>query len=172
MQGGIIRQKLYELLKDESGVRFATGNTQSNGIRSATGGMRSSKFCLHLAGDTPSSNRLFDAVSSHCVPVIISDEIELPYEDYLDYSEFCLFIKSEDALRKNFVIKLLRSVNKVEWTKMRQRLQEVDLHFQYQHPTKPNDAVNMVWKSIARKVPSVKLLLHKQRRYDRSKSKL
>ncbi|KAL3684213.1 hypothetical protein R1sor_002235 [Riccia sorocarpa] len=167
-EGGIIRQQLYELLKDEAGVHFATGNTQSNGIKSATTGMRSSKFCLHLAGDTPSSNRLFDAIVSHCVPVIISDEIELPYEDELDYSEFCLFVRGEDALKKDFVINLLRSVQAEEWTRMWKRLKTVALHFEYQHPTVPGDAVNMVWRAVARRIPSVKMALNKDKRYARS----
>ncbi|KAH9295805.1 hypothetical protein KI387_039393, partial [Taxus chinensis] len=79
--GGFIRQELYAILKNEKGVQFTSGNTQRDGIRKATQGMRSSKFCLNIAGDTPSSNRLFDAIASHCIPVIISDEIELPYED-------------------------------------------------------------------------------------------
>ena len=57
-----------------------------NGIEQATQGMRSSKFCLNIAGDTPSSNRLFDSIVSHCVPVTISDEIELQFEDVIDYS--------------------------------------------------------------------------------------
>ncbi|KAJ6873497.1 hypothetical protein NC651_032389 [Populus alba x Populus x berolinensis] len=55
--------------------------------------MASSKFCLNIAGDTPSSNRLFDAIASQCVPVIISDGIELPFEDVLDYSEFGIFVR-------------------------------------------------------------------------------
>jgi hypothetical protein len=172
VQGGIIRQKLYELLKDEPGVHFESGNTQSDGIRSATQGMRSSKFCLHLAGDTPSSNRLFDAVTSHCVPVIISDEIELPYEDVLDYTEFCLFVKAEDALQSGFVINLLRSVKSDEWVRMHNRLQQVDLHFTYQHPTQADDAVHMIWKAIARKLPSLKFSLHKHNRYKRSKQQI
>ncbi|KAH9543401.1 hypothetical protein CY35_13G062600 [Sphagnum magellanicum] len=171
-EGGIIRQKLYELLKDEPGVHFESGNTQSDGIRSATQGMRSSKFCLHLAGDTPSSNRLFDAVTSHCVPVIISDEIELPYEDVLDYTEFCLFVKAEDALQSGFVINLLRSVKSDEWVRMHNRLQQVDLHFTYQHPTQADDAVHMIWKAIARKLPSLKFSLHKHNRYKRSKQQI
>ncbi|KAG6542567.1 hypothetical protein Mapa_016038 [Marchantia paleacea] len=167
-EGGIIRQKLFELLKDEEGVHFATGNTQSNGIKSAMVGMRSSKFCLHLAGDTPSSNRLFDAIASHCVPVIISDEIELPYEDEVDYSEFCLFVRFEDALKRDFVINLLRGVKQEEWTRLWKKLKNVSIHFEYQHPTVPHDAVNMVWKAIARRVPSVKLSLNKGKRYARS----
>jgi hypothetical protein len=172
VQGGIIRQQLYTLIKDEPDVHFEAGNTTSVAIRSSTEGMRGSKFCLNLAGDTPSSNRLFDAIASHCVPVIISDEIELPYEDVLDYSRFCIFVRSADALKSGFVIDLLRGVGSEEWTRMWRRLREVDHHFKYQHPTQPDDAVHMTWKAIARKVSEVRLLLNKQRRYRMSRLKL
>jgi hypothetical protein len=165
VQGGVIRQQLYELIKDEAGVHFEAGNTSSGAIRSATAGMQGSKFCLNLAGDTPSSNRLFDSIASHCVPVIISDDIELPFEDELDYTKFCLFVKSSDALKKNFLVNLLRGVRKQEWTKMWRKLLEVDHHFKYQHPTIPGDAVHMTWKAIAHKASRVRLLLNKQRRY-------
>ncbi|XP_059068134.1 probable arabinosyltransferase ARAD1 [Cryptomeria japonica] len=166
--GGFIRQELYALLKNEKGVYFTSGNTQSDGIRKATQGMRSSKFCLNIAGDTPSSNRLFDAIASHCVPVIISDEIELPYEDKLDYSEFCIFVQSDDARKKGFLINLLNSIKREEWTSMWRRLKEVGHHFEYQYPTQPDDAVHMIWKAVARKLPSIKLSLHKGKRYSRS----
>ncbi|KAJ7529689.1 hypothetical protein O6H91_15G062200 [Diphasiastrum complanatum] len=169
-EGGVIRQKLHELLKHEQEVHFTTGNTQSNGVRSATQGMRSAKFCLHLAGDTPSSNRLFDAIASHCVPVIVSDEIELPYEDQLDYSEFCLFVRSSNALKKGFVIKLLKSITSVEWTVMWHNLHQVGHHFEFWHPTQPDDAVHMTWKAVARKISSVNLSIHKSKRYWRSNS--
>ncbi|KAJ6404237.1 hypothetical protein OIU84_012423 [Salix udensis] len=100
--GGAIRQELYYLLKDEKDVHFTFGTYRGNGIRKAAQGMASSKFCLNIAGDTPSSNRLFDAIASRCVPVIISDEIELPFEDVLDYSEFCVFVRASDAVRKGY----------------------------------------------------------------------
>jgi hypothetical protein len=167
-EGGIIRQQLYELLHAEPDVVFATGATTNAGIRSAAVGMRQSKFCLHLAGDTPSSNRLFDAVASHCVPLIISDEIELPFEDILDYSQFCLFVNSTDALRKGFVTHLLRKFTQAEWTRMHHRMRQVQRHFQYQHPTVPGDAVHMTWDAIARKVPALTLARNKRRRYQRS----
>lgn len=48
-------------------------------------------FCLNPAGDTPSSARLFDAIVSGCIPVIVSDELELPFEGILDYSKVCAF---------------------------------------------------------------------------------
>lgn len=156
------------MLKHEEGVHFEEGLSGSVGIHSATTGMRRSKFCLNIAGDTPSSNRLFDAIASHCVPVIISDDIEVPFEDELDYSEFCVFIKSTDALRENFLINFLRSIKKDEWTVLWRRVKRVARHFEYQHPTKPYDAVNMVWRAIARRVPTVKLLLHKNKHFSRS----
>ncbi|KAK6123034.1 hypothetical protein DH2020_043230 [Rehmannia glutinosa] len=72
--------------------------------------------------DTPSSNRLFDAIASHCVPVIISDEIELPFEDVLDYSEFCVFVRSEDAVRKGYLLNFLRGIKREKWTEMWEKL--------------------------------------------------
>lgn len=168
-EGGFIRQQLYEMLKDEPSVHFSNGTTQKDGIRSASRGMRSSKFCLHLAGDTPSSNRLFDAIVSHCVPVIISDEIELPFEAELDYTDFCLFVKSADALRSGFLIELLRSKKELEWTRMWNRLKMLEHHFEYQFPTQPDDAVNMIWKNIAFRMPSIKQFLNKTKRRSRSR---
>jgi hypothetical protein len=49
-------------------------------------------FCLNPAGDTPSSARLFDAIVSGCIPVIVSDELELPFEGILDYRKVCICI--------------------------------------------------------------------------------
>ncbi|KAE8721376.1 NADH:cytochrome B5 reductase 1 isoform 1 [Hibiscus syriacus] len=108
--GGFARQDLFFLLKNEKDVHFSYGSVQRNGIRKASQGMHSSKFRLNIAGDTPSSNRLFNSIASHCVLVIISDDIELPYEDVLDYSEFCIFIRALDAVKKGFLINRIRSI--------------------------------------------------------------
>ncbi|CAI9108693.1 OLC1v1008360C1 [Oldenlandia corymbosa var. corymbosa] len=166
--GGTIRQELFYMLKDEKDVHFSFGSVQKDGIRSAAQGMQSSKFCLNIAGDTPSSNRLFDAIASHCVPIIISDEIELPYEDVLDYSEFCILIRTTDALKEKFVINLARNIGKDQWTRMWTRLKEVENFFEYRFPSRENDAVQMIWQAIARKVPAMKMKLNKARRYSRT----
>ncbi|XP_015899723.3 probable arabinosyltransferase ARAD1 isoform X1 [Ziziphus jujuba] len=166
--GGFVRQELFYLLKHEKDVHFAFGSVQKDGVHKATQGMHTSKFCLNIAGDTPSSNRLFDAIASHCVPVIISDEIELPYEDVLDYSEFCIFIRTRDALKEKFVINFIRSIKKDEWTRMWKRLQEVEKFYEFQYPSKEDDAVQMIWQAVARKVPAMRRKLHKSRRFSRS----
>ncbi|KAL6871016.1 hypothetical protein ACP4OV_014864 [Aristida adscensionis] len=166
-EGGSIRQELYSMLKDEKDVYFAFGSVQDHGASKASQGMHSSKFCLNIAGDTPSSNRLFDAIVSHCVPVIISDDIELPYEDVLDYSKFSIFIRSSDAVKKGYLMRLISGVSKQQWTKMWKRLKEVDKHFEYQYPSQKDDAVQMIWQTLARRVPAIRLKVHRSSRFSR-----
>ncbi|XP_066356955.1 uncharacterized protein [Miscanthus floridulus] len=167
-EGGSIRQELYYMLKDEKDVYFSFGSVQDHGASKASQGMHSSKFCLNIARDTPSSNRLFDAIVSHCVPVIISDNIELPYEDVLDYSKFSIFVRSSDAVKKGYLMRLLSGVSKQQWTKMWNRLKEVDKHFEYQYPSQKDDAVQMIWQALSRKVPTIKLKVHRSSRFSRS----
>uniref|UniRef100_A0A7N0TX96 Exostosin GT47 domain-containing protein n=1 Tax=Kalanchoe fedtschenkoi TaxID=63787 RepID=A0A7N0TX96_KALFE len=162
--GGAIRQDIYYLLKDEPDVHFTFGSVGANGVSNAGKGMASSKFCLNIAGDTPSSNRLFDAIASQCVPVIISDEIELPFEDVLDYSEFSVFVPASDALKPGYLIKLLRGITKEKWTVMWERLKQVQHHFEYQYPSKTGDAVEMIWRGVLNKISSTKFKLHKDKR--------
>nr|GLL49768.1 probable arabinosyltransferase ARAD1 [Ipomoea trifida] len=73
-RGGLVREKLWDLLVNEPGV------VMEEGFPNATGKEQSVK------GDTPTSCRLFDAIQSLCIPVIVSDNIELPFEGMTDYS--------------------------------------------------------------------------------------
>ncbi|CAO2143121.1 unnamed protein product [Urochloa humidicola] len=167
-QGGSIRRELYYMLKDEKDVYFSFGSVQDHGASKASQGMHSSKFCLNIAGDTPSSNRLFDAIVSHCVPVIISDDIELPYEDVLDYSKFSIFVRSSDAVKKAYLMNLISGVSKQQWTRMWERLKEVDKYFEYQYPSQKDDAVQMIWLALSRRVPAIQLKVHRSSRFSRS----
>lgn len=126
--------------------------------------MRSSKFCLHPAGDTPSSCRLFDAIVSHCVPVIVSDRIELPFEDEIDYSEFSVFFSIKEAGQPGYMIDQLRQIPKERWIEMWQRLKSISHYYEFQYPPKKEDAVNMVWRQVKNKIPGVQLAVHRHRR--------
>ncbi|GJW71407.1 probable arabinosyltransferase ARAD1 [Tanacetum coccineum] len=168
--GGVIRQELYYLMKDEEDVHFTFGSAVGGGIRKASTGMTASKFCLNIAGDTPSSNRLFDAIVSHCVPVIISDEIELPYEDALDYSQFSIFVRSSDACKDGYLLKLLRGIKKEKWTEMWENLKIVCTSILIAiSPSTPGDAVDMIWKAVSRKVSTINYKAHRRNRYNMSK---
>ena len=78
--------------------------------RLASQGMHSSKFCLDPAGTTPASCQLFDAILSMCVPVKVSDRIELPFEDVIDYRKIAIFVDSTSAVKQGFLVAMLRNV--------------------------------------------------------------
>ena len=42
-----------------------------------------SQFCMIAAGDTPSTGRLYDAISCLCVPMIAVDDLQLPFPHVL-----------------------------------------------------------------------------------------
>ncbi|CAM8986389.1 hypothetical protein QQ045_023211 [Rhodiola kirilowii] len=170
--GGAIRQQLYNLLKHEPDVHFKFGTARGKGVRNAAQGMARSKFCLSIAGDTPSSNRLFDAIASHCVPVIISDDIELPFEDRLDYTEFSIFVRATDALKKGHIVNLLRKMERDEWSQMWKKLKRVQKHFEYEYPSRRGDAVEMIWREVWHKVSSRRMEINKKNRYKGSHQQL
>lgn len=87
--------------------------------------MHTSKFCLHPAGDTPSACRLFDAIVSLCVPVIVSDRIELPFEDVIDYRKLAIFVDSASALKQKHLVSLLRAVTPERILEYQKELEEV-----------------------------------------------
>ncbi|KAJ8451381.1 hypothetical protein Cgig2_017772 [Carnegiea gigantea] len=112
--GGKIRSKLVEELSGADGVLIEEGTAGEAGKAAAQNGMRKSIFCLSPAGDTPSSARLFDAIVSGCVPVIISDELELPFEGIIDYRKMALFVSSSDALKPGWLLSYLKGIGPSE----------------------------------------------------------
>ncbi|KAA8538591.1 hypothetical protein F0562_028215 [Nyssa sinensis] len=128
-RGGLIREKLWDLLVNEPGVIMEEGFPNATGKEQSIKGMRSSEFCLHPAGDTPTSCRLFDAIQSLCIPVIVSDNIELPFEGMVDYSDFSIFIAVSDALQPNWLASHLRSYSDKQKDRFRQKMAKVPAHF-------------------------------------------
>ncbi|KAK4368437.1 hypothetical protein RND71_012229 [Anisodus tanguticus] len=158
------RKRLEKILSGQKDVVFEANEYSEEGVDASTKGMRSSKFCLDPAGDTPSSCRLFDAIVSHCVPVIVSDKIELPFEDDIDYIKFSIFFSREEAKKEGYILDQLRSISKTKWVEMWRYLKNITHHFEYQYPPKKGDAVNMIWRQVKHKLPAVKLAVHRNRR--------
>ncbi|KAM7484078.1 hypothetical protein LguiA_000087 [Lonicera macranthoides] len=161
---GIVRAKLAKTLSGYEDVRYEQSVVTRANIKESTQGMRSSKFCLHPAGDTPSSCRLFDAIVSHCVPVIVSDKIELPYEDEIDYNQFSIFFSVKEALVPGYMVTHLRQFPKEKWLEMWRLLKDISRHYEFQYPPKKEDAVNMIWRQVKHKLPAVNLAVHRSRR--------
>ncbi|KAK6931920.1 Exostosin, GT47 domain, partial [Dillenia turbinata] len=160
-EGGKIRDLLFQILENEEDVVIKHGTQSRVSRRMATQGMHSSKFCLHPAGDTPSACRLFDAIVSLCVPVIISDQIELPFEDVIDYRKIAVFVDSVSAIKPKYLIKLLRAVSTERILEYQQELKKVKSYFDYEDP---DGTVKEIWRQVSLKLPLVKLIINRGKR--------
>ncbi|XP_065852243.1 probable arabinosyltransferase ARAD1 [Euphorbia lathyris] len=161
---GRVRAKLAKILDGNDDVHYQQSPPTTETIKASTQGMRSSKFCLHPAGDTPSSCRLFDAIVSHCVPVIVSDQIELPFEDEIDYSQFSVFFSINEAIQPGYMVEQLREFSKDRWIEMWRHLKSISHHFEFQYPPQKDDAVDMLWRQVKHKLPEVQLAVHRSQR--------
>lgn len=160
-EGGKVRDTLFQVLENEGDVIIKHGTQSRVSRRMATQGMHSSKFCLHPAGDTPSACRLFDALVSLCVPVIISDHIELPFEDVIDYSNISIFVDTSKAVQPGFLTSMLRRVSSERILEYQREIKRVKHYFEYEDPNGP---VNQIWHQVSMKAPLIKLLINRDKR--------
>ncbi|KAK9743332.1 hypothetical protein RND81_03G232900 [Saponaria officinalis] len=170
-RGGMIRAKLWDLLANEPGVDMEEGTATASGRKQSVTGMRTSEFCLNPAGDTPTSCRLFDAIQSLCIPVIVSDQIELPYEGMIDYSEFSVFVSAHDALQPKWLVTHLQNISKKQREEYRKNLARVQPMFVYDNgypggigPIHPDGAVNQIWRKVHQKLPMIREAIIRDRR--------
>ncbi|KAI4320167.1 hypothetical protein MLD38_033673 [Melastoma candidum] len=170
-RGGVVREKLWDMLVNVPGVVMEEGFPNATGKEQSIRGMRGSDFCLHPAGDTPTSCRLFDAIQSLCIPVVVSDNIELPFEGMLDYTEFSVFVSSADALTPNWLVNHLKSFSEGRKEKFRQGVTRVQSVFEYDsgHPGGigpiPSDgAINYIWRKVSQKLPMIKEAITRDKR--------
>ncbi|KAG1327119.1 putative arabinosyltransferase ARAD1 [Cocos nucifera] len=170
-RGGLVREKLWDLLVDEPGVIMEEGFPNATGRKQSIKGMRTSEFCLHPAGDTPTSCRLFDAVMSLCIPVVISDNIELPFEGVVDYTEFSVFVSVSNALQPKWLVNYLRSISKEQKGRFRRNMARVQSIFEYDNgspsgvgPIHPDGAVNHIWRKLYQKLPMIQEAMIREKR--------
>ncbi|KAJ4769411.1 Exostosin family protein-like protein [Rhynchospora pubera] len=160
-EGGKIRDTLFQILEKERDVIIKHGAQSRESRRMATQGMHSSKFCLHPAGDTPSACRLFDAIVSLCVPVVVSDYIELPFEDVIDYKKIAIFVKTSVAIQPGFLTSMLRTVDTEKILEYQQEIKKVKHYFEYETQ---NGTVDEIWRQVSSKVPLIKLMINRDKR--------
>jgi len=117
-----VRKQLREMYGTRPGFYF--GQHDTNLFRNV---MRGSKFCLCPRGSGITSFRMYEAIQMGCIPVYISDIFRCPFDDVIDWKEFCLFFKLDEIDKIEGV---LRTMPKSQIEKMQQKCQEVYLrHF-------------------------------------------
>ena len=98
-----VRAHLYESLKNVEGiiVEAATSTSKASYVDHQTylDNMLRSKFCLCPRGDTAGSKRLYESIVAGCIPVIVSDGLELPFKRHIDWPSMSVRISETEALR-------------------------------------------------------------------------
>ncbi|CAI5512449.1 unnamed protein product [Closterium sp. Naga37s-1] len=152
-EGQAVRRALAEVLVGQRGVVFeAALASDEDNIMGAAGGLRRAKYCLSPEGDTSSSCRLYDSILSGCIPVVVSDSIELPFEDALDYSSFALFVPTALALRPGHLLELLQGQSRAQWQRRWSNMRRLRKHFEFSSLPEPGGAEDTVWRAVSRRM--------------------
>lgn len=90
--------------------------------------LSSSEFCLVPPGGDGWSSRVDDSVRHGCIPVIIMDNVHMPFETELDYSSFAVRINESDVEKAD---EILRSIPSHTREHMREAMRHIWLRFTY-----------------------------------------
>lgn len=109
--------------------------------------MMSSLFCLCPEGWHAWNPRPYQAVILGCIPVLLSEEIELAFEDTLDYSKFMVRIKPKNVSKLK---EILKSIPSSEIKAMQEEMERIWSLFSY---GKNGLAPYMILDALGRRKP-------------------
>ncbi|KAK7412174.1 hypothetical protein VNO78_03624 [Psophocarpus tetragonolobus] len=99
-----------------------------------------SKFCLCPNGPIGTS-RIADSIHFGCIPVIMSNYYDMPFNDILDWSKFSVVLKETDVYQLKDI---LRSISEKHVITLNQNIVKIQRHFKWNTPPVRLDAFHMV----------------------------
>ncbi|KAK7246702.1 hypothetical protein RIF29_41572 [Crotalaria pallida] len=99
-----------------------------------------SKFCLCPHGPVGSS-RIASSIHYGCVPVIMSNYYDLPFNDILDWRTFSVILKETDVYQLKGIV---GAISEKHFMMLNQNLVKVQRHFVWNTPPVRLDAFHMV----------------------------
>lgn len=103
-----VREKLLQTWENDSEISINSGGHLP--VASYSEELLKSKFCLHVKGFEVNTARIGDALYYGCVPVIIANHYDLPFQDILDWRRFSIVVTTSDIpLLKKILLGVLSS---------------------------------------------------------------
>jgi len=142
-----LRIKMEAQLRDKKDVVFSE-QTPDCDRKCYRDSMARSVFCVCPRGWSPWTLRAYQAMMSGCIPVIIADEIEFPYENAIDWRELTIKISEVNAER---TYEILKSISNETIHKKREAVDRVWRMVAWQTPTIHGDAFHSTLRELGRK---------------------
>lgn len=139
-----LRIILERLMKSEKDIVFAEQTPDCN-RKCYKRMMRRSTFCLCPRGWSPWTLRAYQAMMVGCIPVVMADEIEFPYENSLDWKKLTVKIAEKDV---NNTLSILRGIPQATIEEKRREIEKVWRMVAWQKPSKPGDAFHSVMREL------------------------
>ena len=111
--------------------------------------MRSAKLCLAPPGFAIWSPRVAESFVNDCIPLVIGNHIELPFEDVLDYRGLIVRIHEENVPHMDTILKSI-SAETLEGKSL--AVHAARKRFVYNEPSEKDDAFDTILQLLAAKV--------------------
>ncbi|KAK6125843.1 hypothetical protein DH2020_040411 [Rehmannia glutinosa] len=99
------------------------------------------KFCICPGGSQVNSARIADSIHYGCIPVILSNYYDLPFNDIINWHKFSVVLKEKDVYQLK---QILKNKTQEEFVTLHNNLVKVQKHFQWNSPPLSHDAFHMV----------------------------
>ncbi|KAA0058869.1 hypothetical protein IC582_004718 [Cucumis melo] len=153
-QGKVGRLKLIELAKQfpeklESPVLKFSGPDKLGKLEYFEH-LRNAKFCLAPRGESSWTLRFYESFFVECVPVILSDQVELPFQNVIDYSQISIKWPSSEIGPQ--LLEYLESIPDETIDKMIARGRRVRCLWVYASDSEPCSTMQGILWELQRKV--------------------
>ncbi|XP_004237727.1 probable beta-1,4-xylosyltransferase IRX10 [Solanum lycopersicum] len=112
--------------------------------------LRNAKFCLAPRGESSWTLRFYESFFVECIPVILSDQAELPFQNVIDYSQ--ISIKWPSTHIGTELLDYLESIPDKDIEEMIARGQKIRCLFAYTPESDSCSAFNAIMWELQRKV--------------------
>jgi len=144
-----LRAALDLHLKKEPGVLFREPDEGCD-RQCALAEMAQSTFCLVPDGGVEGwSLRLFDSIMQGCVPVLLADRWELPFQELLDWARFSVKVLEKEA---DELLEILRGIPQSAVEAKAAELGKVRHSFRWHDELRRFDALDSLYQMLVRRV--------------------